>query len=256
MGFVGPQLVVGAGATYGVLDVASLHAQMRMNAACMLSNHLMDGGEHASLTEPDNSCMDHNPACMPTQTAVAEQVMQYMCEGVVALSAESSTIVNPTLFKSQNEYTLHYGSIPYKVFPLFEASYDRGAPLLNGSLHHLGGWIKELQQRTGSIRWTFAVGDCLHLCAKLVPREFDVVSTSSVADHIGLLALLQAARMVTHLGGFLLTETLLHLTYASDTEEYLKMNLMVALEMWPGVFGWRCFGYKGRLAPRSSEVQL
>merc|ERR1740123_1121771 len=96
----------------------------------------------------------------------------------------------------------------------------------------------------------------MRLCANLLPRRFSVVSTSNVADHIGLLPLLQAVRMVTLTEGLLLTETLLHLSYSADTEDYLRANLIVPPELWPGVIGWRCIGYEGALASSSSEVQF
>ena len=212
--------------------------------------------DSSSVANLENSLRTRSAKhCLPTEAAAAE-FEAYIREGVVEFNSEPATCLNVTLFTSPDTYMLHYGSVPYKAFPLFEASYDQRKPLLTSSLAQLRGWITELHARASTVRWTFAAGDCLHLCGKLVPTRFDVVSTSNVADHVGLLPLLQAARMVTCESGYLITETLLHLSYAQDTSEYLKVNLMMEPELWPGVLGWRCFGYEGKLAPRSSEVQF
>jgi hypothetical protein len=117
-------------------------------------------------------------------------------------------------------------------------------------------WVAELKARTGSVRWTFAVEDCLQMCAALAPRQFEVVATSNVADHVGLLPLLQAARLVTKHGGTLLTSTMLHLSYSDNLNGYLQANLFLAPALWPGVLGWRCVRHEDPLAPQSSLFQL
>lgn len=203
----------------------------------------------------------NHPGHMP-ETAM-EEVGAYFREGVVSCLVEPTALANlpnPTLFKSPDAYDLHYASDPFKALPTYASSYDPRRPLTTLGLSFMAAWVDELRQRKRAaetkVTWEFAIGDCMRMCAKLLPRRFSVVSTSNVADHIGLLSLLQAARMVTRPDGLLLTETLLHLSYSSDHEDYLRANLIVPSEMWPGVFGWRCIGYEGDLAPQSSEVQF
>ena len=162
--------------------------------------------------------------------------------------------MNPTLFRSPDRYDLHYGSNPYSAFPLFAAGYDPHLPLTSLCLREMESWVRALRAAGPAVSWRFSAGDCLALCGELLPREFAVVSTSNVADHVGLLPLLQAARMVTSPQGHLITSTLLHLSYAADSEDYLQQNLTVGPEMWPGLFGWRCLGFEGGLAPPSSAV--
>jgi len=166
------------------------------------------------------------------------------------------TLVNPTLFRSAAAYDLHYGSDPFTAFPLYASEHDAHWPFATLCFRELKSWVTELKARKGSVRWTLAVEDCLHLCTTLVPRQFDVVATSNVADHVGLLPLLMATRMVTRPEGTLITSTLLHLTYSDHIRGYLKANLLLDPELWPAVLGLRCVGREGTLGPRSSQVEL
>ena len=210
----------------------------------------MHGSTHLMQASMQESGMQTNRIF----SAAAKEFGDYYVEGVLApQSAEQATVVNPTLLKSNNAYDLHYGSVPFLAFPLYSAKYSKDRPLATLCLSELTSWVSELKQRKGTVSWTFAVGDCLELCAQL-PCTYDVVSTSNVSDHVGLLALLQACRLVTRPRGHLLTSTLLHLSVATHTDEYLYAVLMMEPEKWPGVLGWRCLGHEGRLAPQSSQM--
>jgi hypothetical protein len=151
---------------------------------------------------------------------------------------------------------LHYGSNPYSAFPLFAAEYTGPRFFASLCLRELETWVAELKARKGRVRWTFDCGDCLQLCAALAPRQFDFVATSNVADPVGLLPLLQAARLVTKQGGTLLTSTMLHLSYSDNLSGYLQANLFLESALWPGVLGWRCVGHVGALRPESSQFQF
>jgi len=192
--------------------------------------------------------------------AYAEELCAYYETGSITPLGEEGLsppeLANPTLFRSATAYDLHYGSNPFLAFPLYAREYDARRPIATLCLRELESWVTELKARQGDGTWTLAVGDCLHVCAALVPRQFEVVATSNVADHVGLLPLLQAARMITRPGGTLITSTLLHLTYSDHIGGYLKANLLLEPELWPGVLGLRCVGREGTLGPRSSQVEL
>lgn len=167
--------------------------------------------------------------------------------------------VNPTLVTIRDRWDLHYGSFPFSAFPLCITDLSSHHPTLTDMCHsELKKWLEALERRRsdGGVAWTFIIGDCVRLCATLTPRLFDVVCTSNVADHVGLLPLLQAGRMVTRPGGLMITTTLLFLTYAEDVKDYLRQNLGLDPEFWPGVLGWRCLGHEGDLAPTSSDIEV
>lgn len=196
---------------------------------------------------------------LPLEVAEEEWATYFESGYIVALGEEAlgkPTNVNPTLFQSATSYDLHYASCPYAAFPLYVAEYDARRPLTTACQKELETWLVELRERGRGVRWVFAVDDCLRLCSSLVPRQFAVVGSSNVADHVGLFPLLQAARMVVKADGILITSTMLHLSYSDDVEDYLKAHLMLEPELWPGVIGWRCLGFEGSLAPVSAQVQL
>jgi len=132
-----------------------------------LIQHNMQGNGDAS-NKYATSTSSH---CVSMAAAVAE-AQSYYREGVVDLSAQPASICNVTLLASPDAYLLHYGSLPYKAFALFEASYDARKPLLTSALAQLNRWIAELRTRARDVSWTFAVGDCLHVCGKLMPAQF------------------------------------------------------------------------------------
>lgn len=207
----------------------------------------------------------HSMSMEPSEismTALETELAAYAHDGVISPLSDAdavTTTANPTLFKSKSRYDLHYASIPFFAFALHPSLLTGDRPLATHCHHELDSWVRALKARAlgGGVNWTFAVGDGLRMCAALMPRHFDVVCTSDAADSVGLLPLLQAARMVTRpTTGVLLTETLLYLTYAEHADDYLRQNLVLEPELWPGVLGWRCLGHEGGLAPLSSEVML
>ena len=190
---------------------------------------------------------------LPQEAARAE-VAAYYAEGSIAFE-EPADLINPTLFRGCDRYDLHYGSFPFQAFPLYASNYDAKLPLLTLCLDQLQEWITDVCDRRARLSWTFSIEDCCAFCAHL-PRVFSVASTSNVADHVGLLPLLQAARRVVVDEGILLSESLLYLTYATSEKDYLHQNLVLDPAMWPSVLGWRCVGYEGSLAPLTSQVRL
>jgi hypothetical protein len=86
-------------------------------------------------------------------------------------------------------------------------------------------------------------------CGLLHPTKssayFDVISTSNVADHIGLSTLLLLSRPLLVPGGTLLTTSFLHQDRFGSTMEYLKASLLDSSpEWWSTLFGFRAMGYE------------
>lgn len=197
----------------------------KMRSEKLASSKLMPALGSTSLREAGQICArasllsrSFGSEGFPMDLSDSEWADYFMEDVVVPMGeveAEART-VNPTLIQSETAYDLHYVSCPFSAFPLYAAEYDAHRPLVTVCQKELETWVGTLKARGRGVRWVLSIGDCLHLCARLVPRKFDVVATSNVAHHVGLLALLQAARMVTATDGVLLTSTLLHLGHAED----------------------------------------
>ncbi|CAE8638648.1 unnamed protein product [Polarella glacialis] len=240
-----------------VLELRETFAQRMKKLGKMTSGSFEDFGKgHAHVAFLKHKMQS---TVFPQESAVKE-VLAYFKTGALQTSGGPLDYVNHTLLRCEDAFDLHYGTNPFLAFPLFGPRSQYGAPqsasLMQCCLSQLGDWCAVLRQFKAVVSWTLAVGDCLAICAELPKQTFHVVSTSNVADHVGLLPLLLAARPVIASDGVLLTSTLLHLNYSADTSEYLTQNLMVKPELWPSWYGWRCMGYEGSLAPVSSEVQF
>ncbi len=97
------------------------------------------------------------------------------------------------------------------------------------------------------VSWVFSTEDCTVFALETAPG-FDVVSTSNVSDHVGLLPLLQSLRGCVVPTGHLLTQTLRWPSYSKNIHEYLHKNLLIDAEYLPSIIGWRCVGHEGDLA--------
>ena len=92
--------------------------------------------------------------------------------------------VNPTLFWRHDAFDLHYGTMAYEAFPAFVPIH--GKSLLDLCFEEFQKWMKALQ--THNVSWIFSTQDCKQL--DINSSSFDVVTTSNVTDHVGLLTLL------------------------------------------------------------------
>ena len=85
-------------------------------------------------------------------------------------------------------------------------------------------------------------------CGLLRPTKngcFDVVSTSNVADHVGISTLLLLSRPLLVPGGILLTTSFLHMDRFGSTKEYLQASLLgTKSNWWTTLFGFRAMGYE------------
>ncbi|KAL7543483.1 hypothetical protein ACHAWF_007395, partial [Thalassiosira exigua] len=80
---------------------------------------------------------------------------------------------------------------------------------------------------------------------KLLWRSFDVITTSNVADHIGLSTILLLTRPLLKDGGVLLTTTFLKNTRHGSTKKFLQRSLLNAKpQWWATLFGFRPLGYE------------
>lgn len=110
------------------------------------------------------------------------------------------------------------------------------------------------------VSFTFHLGDGLDLCtssARLsIDQRFDVIDTSNVADHAGLLNVLVTAGTRLRPGGFskLHTETMQWHTIAATMQDYLDRALGMPPEMFPSVLGLRLLTNMGAGRPAIPDM--
>jgi len=94
----------------------------------------------------------------------------------------------------------------------------------------------------------FVEQDCqmAHKADASAPSLFNVVTTSNVADHIGLSTLLLVTRPLLVVGGVLLTTTFLQKDCSRRTGDFMVASLLdLDSTHWPTVFNFRAMGYEG-----------
>lgn len=105
------------------------------------------------------------------------------------------------LQSSSGTYTGHYGMHPYQGYIPFETikeqqefrevTAQKSNPLLVYCKYKLEQWVKTYRQRRQNIKWHLWHGDALSLALfKMSFIEFDLIHTSNLCDHVGMLNLL------------------------------------------------------------------
>lgn len=110
-----------------------------------------------------------------------------MCSNV----EDSALVVNNTIFTDPSRYNLHYGTAFYKSFHLWHFRPNEGS-LQDYCKSQHAEWVTDLQTSAQKIRYEFVLGDCNAICMNSPQwfQTFNVIDTSNVCDHVGLLGLL------------------------------------------------------------------
>ena len=172
----------------------------------------------------------------------------------------NSHMLNPTLYEKENEYTLHYSSMPYECFvhSLFmtkenihfpprtmfvqQGRFD-DIPLLANSVQQFSMWLissaKHLQTNAAT-KFSFCYSDAILAAVRLRQQSyrFDVIHSSNLIDHLTSFALVINTITLLKENGVLLTTAL---NFAGNFE--LEFNFK--LEHLLPFLGIRCFGREG-----------
>eukprot|EP00884_Botryococcus_braunii_P019944 jgi/Botrbrau1/6633/Bobra.104_2s0020.1 len=204
--------------------------------------------------------LDADPERMdPTFRAASRDVKAYLFTGVAQATAKEPIItsVNPTMLDSfTGEWNVHYDSVPHRGYPpiphaVLKAARSRAAAtakpglLTSACLSMLKKAASKYigRVRSGAITVTLWGGDALSLCIRqLCGRTFDVIDTSNLGDHVGLLNVLAVVgpRLKLRPLARLFTETLVWQSVAESIQEYLsKCFGGVPPSMYPTLFGLR-----------------
>eukprot|EP00659_Diplonema_papillatum_P016703 gene16703-25638_t len=144
---------------------------------------------------------------------------------------------NVTLFWNLDAYDLHYRTDSFAAFADFVPA-DPSVSWKELCLREFSAWALALRAWGPRVRWTFSDADCRRVCAE--PRRFDVVSTSNMADHIGLLNLVALCRPYLTDHGVLFTNSM-HCETVSA--EYVHCQLQkLPPELWATFTGCRPVG--------------
>ena len=117
-------------------------------------------------------------------------------------------------------------------------------------------WVAAARSNAQKIKWKFVIDDCTQFIS-WKKEKFDVITTSNLIDHVGLMTLLTVTRPMMRDFGVLLTTSFLWWEDADSPTEYIKVQLQhLDQALWSGMFGFRPVGFEeSELLPESSSVQ-
>ena len=136
-----------------------------------------------------------------TVERACNEVRQYMTEGTSG-PKKNQRRVNVTMLQAASGfYTGHYDMQPFQGYLPFDTVDEQkefrrivgqhAYPLVAYGKHRLDQWTSAYRQNREKVRWQLWCGDALNLALFHMPLlEFDLVHTSNLCDHLGLLNLL------------------------------------------------------------------
>lgn len=180
---------------------------------------------------------------------LVDEANQYFKTGVcgpsksVARSNVNSTFLQPIT----GNWVVHYVSCPFEGYlPIPWEVVDEKNHLQDGTLlfRYCQGELKKLlvafRERMERIKFYFHPCDALGLCFDDSLPKFDLIDTSNLSDHFGLVNLLiGAARKLRSHQSVLFTESLMWSNAGSSEAHYLQKVLCCPLSLIPALYGLR-----------------
>jgi len=181
--------------------------------------------------------------CLQTSGLCYQEVFSYFQTGCTS-QIHTDTELNPTLVRPfEHKWKVYYGSCPYDGYiPINRNLFEKFKSIAKSCKEILRLWVTHFQRYSPKITVTFWGGDALELCRVGLPRDllFDVVDTSNLSDHVGLLNILVCcARRLKKPGeSQLITSTMLWRSAGlTSLEEYLKSSLGIQRNTYPTILG-------------------
>ncbi|XP_068726711.1 uncharacterized protein [Montipora capricornis] len=174
-----------------------------------------------------------------------QEIYSYFQSGCTS-RIHSDSEVNPTLIRPfERKWRVHHGSCPFTGYiPIDGNRFEKFKSVARSCKETLKTWISHYQRYSPKIKVVFWDGDALELCRKGLPEDlqFDVVDTSNLSDHLGLLnTLVCCVRKLKQPGqSQLITSSMLWQSAGlTGLEEYLQLNLGIKQSSYPTILGLR-----------------
>lgn len=248
---------------HGVLDALELHAY--------------SVSKFHTFIIGDNSADDNQSKVRASEVSDYMRHGNCYAERVLNLNVANSSFVNPTLYeRSDNVYSLHYGSCPYNGYYhtaqfspealssmgveerickhlLVTNHYFKKLPFLANSIQQFSLWLqsasKVLHKEQTKISFTFNNDHAVSFCQKLEQNssgiEYDLIYSSNLIDHLGPPNVVLPALPLLKPDGLLFTTTLIYKTFANSVNKYLEICFGFDCKYLPVILGIRCINVEG-----------
>jgi hypothetical protein len=178
---------------------------------------------------------------------VEKEACRYFSTGTCRLeSGIGNVCVNPTLLDPTTyRWQVHYQLCPFDGYlPLtgkeLDTSDNKGI-LIRTCQKILRGFVAEYKKRSDKVKIFFHLEDALEFCLSESTLSFDVIDCSNLADHVGLVNLINACekRLMDTPEAVLYTESILWSSLAPSILKYIEEALCCPLNMIPTIYGLR-----------------
>jgi hypothetical protein len=182
-----------------------------------------------------------------TKVLINKEARQYFSMGSCKLqSGIRNVCVNPTLLDPTTyRWQVHYQLCPFDGYlPLtgkeLDTSDSKGI-VIRTCQKILRGFVADYKKRTDRVKIFLHLEDALEFCLSESTLSFDVIDCSNLADHVGLVNLINACekRLMDTPEAVLYTETMLWSLLAPSLLKYIEEALCCPLSMIPTIYGLR-----------------
>ncbi|EFX74461.1 hypothetical protein DAPPUDRAFT_251928 [Daphnia pulex] len=182
-----------------------------------------------------------------TKVLIEKEARLYFSTGTCKLQSELRNVcVNPTLLDPTTyRWQVHYQLCPFDgYFPLtreeLDTSDNKGI-LIRTCQKILRGFVAEYKKRSDKVKIFFHLEDALEFCLSESTISFDVIDCSNLADHVGLVNLINACekKLMDTPEAVLYTESMLWPSLAPSLLKYIEEALCCPLSMIPTIYGLR-----------------
>ena len=231
--------------------------------------------EKLSFSEAVDEAVDHierylindfsnQPNVMKTNLKkLGLETRHYFKTGNCTQDGSTAASANPTLLQpTTGKWLVHYAACPflgYLPIPVkeMEAKKDKIGILADYCRAKLKKLLTEFRMRMDKVVFYFHPCDALAFCYGDLPYKFDIIDTSSLADTLGLVNLLNAAsRKLLSDESLLITESTVWVYVAPTVAQYVQELLFCPLSLIPTIYGFRLLDSVewGQEEPRSTRT--
>ena len=177
---------------------------------------------------------------------IREEARLYFKNGSCHMENVRTVCLNPTMLNPTSQrWNVHYALCPFDGYlPFSNEGLDtsiKNGMLIRACQKKLKSLVLSYRNRKDDIKIFFHLEDALEFCYAGTTDMFDIIDCSNLADHVGLVNLINAAstRLSDAPRAVLITESMNWRSLAPSVIQYLEEALCVPSSMFPTIYGLR-----------------
>ena len=182
----------------------------------------------------------------PLLSKIRDEAHRYFKTGVCQKQDDSSTVcINPSMLNPTTlDWEMHHSLCPYDGYlPLTKEELDTSAKkgiLIQSCQKILQNLVSSYRRRIEAVKVHIHLKDAVEYCYSTA-ETFDVIDCSNLADHVGLVNMLNAcqARLSDNPDAIFFTESMNWLDLSNSIAQYVEKALCSPLSMIQTIYGLR-----------------